>query len=88
MLSFQLMNAQNDDTKRADKHFNRLEFVDAIKDYEKLISKGKANAYVYKQLALQIIIFQCKQNQQDTLNSILKILRIQMLKIILNMLKS
>ncbi len=52
MLSFQLMNAQNDDTRKADKHFNRLEFVDAIKDYEKLISKGKADAYVYKQLAI------------------------------------
>jgi outer membrane protein OmpA-like peptidoglycan-associated protein len=46
------MNAQNDDTKKADKHFNRLEFVDAIKSYEKLISKDKANAYVYKQLAI------------------------------------
>lgn len=52
MLSFQLMDAQNDDTRKADKHFNRLEFVDAIKDYEKLISKGKADAYVYKQLAV------------------------------------
>lgn len=52
VLSFQVMNSQNDDTKRADKHFNRLEFVDAIADYEKLIQKGKANAYVYRQLAL------------------------------------
>lgn len=52
VLSLQVMNAQNDDTKKADKHFNRLEFVDAIADYEKLIQKGKANAYVYRQLAL------------------------------------
>jgi len=52
MLTLQIVSAQNDDTKKADKHFNRLEFVDAIKDYEKLISKGKANAYVYKQLAI------------------------------------
>jgi len=52
MLTLQLVSAQNSDTKKADKHFNRLEFVDAIKDYEKLISKGKANAYVYKQLAI------------------------------------
>ena len=52
ILSFQLMNAQNNDTKKADKHFNRLEYVDAIKSYEKLISKGKADAYVYKQLAI------------------------------------
>lgn len=52
VLTLQVVSAQNDDTKKADKHFNRLEFVDAIKDYEKLISKGKANAYVYKQLAI------------------------------------
>lgn len=51
-ISFQSMKAQNNDTKRADKHFNRLEFVDAIKDYEKLISKGKANPYVFRQLAI------------------------------------
>lgn len=51
-LTLQLVNAQNDDTKKADKHFNRLEYLDAIKDYEKLISKGKANAYVYRQLAV------------------------------------
>ncbi len=52
LLTIQIVSAQNDDTKKADKHFNRLEFVDAIKDYEKLISKGKADAYVYKQLAI------------------------------------
>jgi outer membrane protein OmpA-like peptidoglycan-associated protein/tetratricopeptide (TPR) repeat protein len=46
------VNAQNSDTKRADKHFERLEFVDAIEDYEKLISKGKADAYVFRQLAI------------------------------------
>jgi len=51
-ISFQSMNGQNNDTKRADKHFDRLEFVDAIKDYEKLISKGKANAYVFRKLAI------------------------------------
>lgn len=51
-ISFQSLNGQNNDTKRADKHFDRLEFVDAIKDYEKLISKGKANAYVFRQLAI------------------------------------
>lgn len=51
-LSFQVIHAQNDQTKKADQHFNRLEFVDAIKKYEKLVSKGKADAYVYKQLAI------------------------------------
>ncbi|MGO2294860.1 MAG: OmpA family protein [Psychroflexus halocasei] len=46
------LHAQNKNTKKGDKHFDRLEFVDAIKDYEKLIKKGKADAYVYKQLAI------------------------------------
>ena len=43
--------AQNSDTKRADKKFARLEFVSASKAYEKLVEKGKGDAYVYKQLA-------------------------------------
>ena len=43
--------AQNEDTKRADKHFKLLEFVDAAKDYEKLVEAGKADGYVYLQLA-------------------------------------
>lgn len=51
-IAFQFAYAQNDDTKKADKHFNRLEYIDAIKDYEKLVSKGKADAYVYRQLAI------------------------------------
>lgn len=50
-LTLQLVNAQNDNTKKADKHFDRLEYIDAIEDYEKLVEKGKADAYVYKQLA-------------------------------------
>ncbi|MBB4119723.1 outer membrane protein OmpA-like peptidoglycan-associated protein [Mesonia hippocampi] len=51
MLSLQI-NAQTSATKRADKHFDRLEYVEAIEDYEKLVKKGKADAYVYKQLAI------------------------------------
>ena len=50
-LSFSVLQAQNADTKKADKHFNRLEFVDAIEDYEKLIANGKSSDYVYHQLA-------------------------------------
>lgn len=50
LCSFSLT-AQNDDTKRADKHFKQLEFVEAAKDYEKLVDAGKADAYVYAQLA-------------------------------------
>ena len=43
--------AQNSDTKRADKRFARFEFVSAARAYEKLVEKGKGDAYVYKQLA-------------------------------------
>ncbi|QXP60909.1 OmpA family protein [Olleya sp. HaHaR_3_96] len=45
------MTAQNDNTKSADKHFEKLEFVAAAKDYAKLVEKGEADAYVYKRLA-------------------------------------
>lgn len=48
-LSTGLM-AQNKDTKEADKLFDRLEYVDAAKAYSKLVEKGKADGYVYKQL--------------------------------------
>ena len=50
LTSFSLT-AQNKDTKAADKHFSQLEFVEAAKGYEKLVEKGKADAYVYGQLA-------------------------------------
>ena len=43
--------AQNKDTKEADKLYDRLEFVDAASAYSKLVDKGKADGYVYKQLA-------------------------------------
>lgn len=43
--------AQNKDTKEADKLYDRLEFVDAAVAYSKLTEKGKADGYVYKQLA-------------------------------------
>lgn len=45
------MTAQNRQTKKGDKHYKRLEYVKAIKQYEKLVKKNKADAYVYKQLA-------------------------------------
>lgn len=51
ILSSFSLTAQNKDTKSADKHFNQLEFVEAAKDYEKLVEKGKGDAYVYGQLA-------------------------------------
>jgi len=43
--------SQNSDTRKADQHFERFAYSDAIKAYEKLIQKGKSNSYVYKQLA-------------------------------------
>jgi len=45
------LSAQNKDTEKADKLFNRYEYVDAVGEYLKLIEKGKADPYVYKQLA-------------------------------------
>src|SRR5690606_34092209 len=50
LSSFSLI-AQNKDTKKADKQFNQLEFVEAAKSYEKLVANGKADSYVYGQLA-------------------------------------
>ncbi|WP_348661830.1 OmpA family protein [uncultured Olleya sp.] len=43
--------AQSDATKSADKHFDKLEFVEAAKAYTKLVEKGEADAYVYQRLA-------------------------------------
>ncbi|MEC4004318.1 OmpA family protein [Flavobacterium sp. SUN052] len=43
--------AQNKDTKAADKLYNRYEYVSAAKEYQKLVDNGKADGYVYKQLA-------------------------------------
>lgn len=45
-----VVTAQNKDTQEADKLFHRLEFVDAIEAYKKLVEDGKANEHVYKQL--------------------------------------
>ncbi len=43
--------AQNKDTKKADGLFEKLAYTEAITEYTKLIEKGKANKYVYAQLA-------------------------------------
>jgi len=51
LLSSFGLTAQNKDTKKADKHFNQLEFVESAKYYEKLVEEGKADNYVYAQLA-------------------------------------
>ncbi|RKS00898.1 OmpA family protein [Flavobacterium sp. 102] len=49
-MSFTL-SAQNKDTKAADKLFARYEYVDAAKEYLRLVENDKADPYVYKQLA-------------------------------------
>lgn len=43
--------AQNQDTKAADKLFSRYEYISAVKEYQKLVDSGKADGYVYKQMA-------------------------------------
>lgn len=43
--------AQNKDTEKADKLFQKYEYVDAAQEYLKLVDKGKADNYVYLQLA-------------------------------------
>lgn len=50
MSSF-CLTAQNNDTKKADKHFAQYEFVKAAESYYKLIEKGSVDSYVYAQLA-------------------------------------
>jgi len=47
--SFQV-NAQNDATKKADKLYEQLRYVDAAKAYEKLIKKGERSQHVYTNL--------------------------------------
>jgi outer membrane protein OmpA-like peptidoglycan-associated protein/tetratricopeptide (TPR) repeat protein len=51
LFSAMAVNAQNKDTKVADKLFNQFEYVDATKEYLKLVDDGKGNNYIYKQLA-------------------------------------
>jgi outer membrane protein OmpA-like peptidoglycan-associated protein/tetratricopeptide (TPR) repeat protein len=51
ILSSFSLTAQAQSTKKADKHFAKYEFVEAIEDYNKLIEKGEATPYVYGRLA-------------------------------------
>ena len=50
-LSIMTVYGQNNSTKKADKHFSRLEFVKATQEYLKLINKGDSGDYVISQLA-------------------------------------
>jgi len=51
ILSSFSVTAQTKATKKGDKHFAKFEFVEAIEDYTKLVTKGTADAYVYEKLA-------------------------------------
>ena len=51
ILSSFSVTAQTKATKKADKHFDKYQFVEAIEDYNKLVEKGEADAYVYGRLA-------------------------------------
>ena len=51
ILSSFSLTAQTKATKKADKHFSKFEFVEAIEDYNKLVDKGATDAYVYGRLA-------------------------------------
>ena len=50
-LSIMTVYGQNNSTKKADKHFSRLEFEKATQEYLKLINKGDSGDYVISQLA-------------------------------------
>ena len=50
-LGFVSVYAQTDDTKKADKYFQRLEYVKAIEEYEDLVEDGDGTPYIYHQLA-------------------------------------
>ena len=43
--------AQSSLVKKADKYYNRLQYVKAAKTYEKVVANGKADDHVYKNLA-------------------------------------
>ncbi|MDD3041270.1 OmpA family protein, partial [Bacteroides sp.] len=51
LVSTTTLNAQNKKTQTADKLFQQFEYVEASKEYLKLIDKGEKDPYVYKQLA-------------------------------------
>jgi len=50
-LAGMALTAQNKDTEKADRLFQRYEYVDAAQEYLKLVDRGRADNYVYLQLA-------------------------------------
>lgn len=51
ICSVTLVVGQNKDTKKADDLYKRMAYVDAAEAYQKLLKKGKADRYVFEQLA-------------------------------------
>ena len=43
--------AQSDDTKKADKYFDRMEYVKSAEEYKEIVEDGDATPYVYHRLA-------------------------------------
>ena len=46
-----MVTAQNSKTKKADRHYDRLQYTDAAEAYQKLLTKGETSNYVYERLA-------------------------------------
>ncbi len=46
-----MVTAQNSQTKKADRHYDRLQYTDAAEAYQKLLKKGETSDYVYERLA-------------------------------------
>lgn len=50
-LSSLYLVAQDRTTKKADKYYDRFEFIEAVKEYTKIANNGNGNRYVYSRLA-------------------------------------
>ena len=51
LIGFSYVNAQDSSTKRADKLFDRFEFVKSAEKYLELIEDGNETDYIIKRLA-------------------------------------
>lgn len=52
VIANSIANAQNSNTKQADKLFDQFEYVSAAKEYQKIVDEGKSDSYVVKRLAV------------------------------------
>lgn len=52
VIANSIANAQNSNTKQADKLFDQFEYVSAAKEYQKIVEEGKSDNYVVKRLAV------------------------------------